>query len=93
MPRGSMIENGVSQPWDLSGPVDETIGPEASMISNARKIPDTEWELYKDEIKVLYLKENKTRKEVMASMKKAHGFQARFVGRIPLITLLTSLAN
>ncbi|CZR68340.1 uncharacterized protein PAC_18239 [Phialocephala subalpina] len=76
VPRNPIAEYGVTQPRDLPGPVDEATSPGASIILNTRKIPEAEWQLYKEEIGVLYLKENKTREEVMAVMEKTHGFQA-----------------
>ncbi|KAE8442754.1 hypothetical protein EG329_002894 [Mollisiaceae sp. DMI_Dod_QoI] len=71
-----MAEYGVTQPWDLQGPTDEATVPGTSIISNARKIPDAEWQLYKEEIRVLYMEENKTLEEAMATMETTHGFKA-----------------
>lgn len=57
----------------------QPISPEPLKMPDTRKIPETEWEAYKEEIKALYLTQNKTRGEVMAVMEKTHGFQARCV--------------
>jgi hypothetical protein len=93
VPQGSMAEYGVDQPWDLPGPTDKAIGPEASTIPPTRKIPEAEWQFHKEEIRVLFLDENKTRDEVMAAMEKTYGFQARYVDRDLFAVHLTSFAN
>ncbi len=87
VPHEPMAEYGVTQPWDLQGPTDEAAVPGTSIISNARKITDAEWQLYKEEIRVLYMEENKTLEVVMAAMETTHGFKARLVGRNPLTKL------
>jgi hypothetical protein len=78
---------------ELPGPTDEPTGTESSIMSGTRKISEAEWQVYKEEIEVLYLTENKSREEVMAAMAKTHGFQARFVDHCPLIIYLTSGAD
>lgn len=62
-------------------------------MSCTRKIPEAEWQVYKEEMEVLFLTENKSMEEVMAAMGKTHGFQARFVDHSPLIFYLTSGAD
>jgi len=52
-------------------------------MASAREIPDWEWEFYKDNIGIWYLKEDKTREEVMERMKEDYGFQARYHWPLP----------
>ena len=47
-------------------------------MGKTRKETDAEWEVHKSEIETLFLKEKKTRDEVMEIMEKTHGFQRRF---------------
>jgi len=46
-------------------------------MSPARKIPDAEWELHKDEIKTKYLSPGITLDKVTKWMEERHGFYAR----------------
>ncbi|RDL35193.1 uncharacterized protein BP5553_07124 [Venustampulla echinocandica] len=66
----------VSEPSELPGLADESPGIGSSIMSGTRKIPEAEWEVYKEEIKVLYLIMDKSREDVRAAMQKNHGFQA-----------------
>lgn len=54
------------------------------IMRKTRKEIDAEWEVYKSEIETLFLKEKKTRDEVMEVMEKIHGFQRRFVIQVLL---------
>lgn len=48
-------------------------------MGKTRKEIDAGWEVYKSEIETLFLKEKKTRHEVMEVMENTHGFRRRFV--------------
>ncbi|KAH8651560.1 ankyrin repeat-containing domain protein [Tricladium varicosporioides] len=71
-----MARFGVGEPWEISDPANEPATTESSMMSNTRKIPKVEWLVYKEEIRSLYLIENKSREEVMTAMEKSYGFHA-----------------
>jgi len=47
-------------------------------MASARKIPDWEWEFYRDQIENWYLKEGKTIQQVMERMEQDYHFQARY---------------
>lgn len=47
-------------------------------MGKTRKEIDAEWEVHKSDIETLFLKEKKTRDEVMEVMEKTHGFHRRF---------------
>lgn len=83
----------ISEPSELPGLTDESIGIGFSIMSGTWKVPEAEWEEYKEEIKFLYLTKNKGREDVKAAMEKTHGFQARFVDHHLFIICLTSYAD
>lgn len=83
----------VSEPSEVPDLADESTGIGPSIMSGTRKIPEAEWEVYKEEMKVLYLTKNKSREDVKAAMEKTYRFQARFVGHRPLIICSTSCAD
>ena len=83
----------VSEPSELPGLADESTGIGSSIMSGTRKIPEAEWEVYKEEIKVLYLTKNKSREDVEAAMEENHGFHARFVDHRPPMLCVTSCAE
>lgn len=93
MSQEPMAGFGVNKPRELPAPADEVTGTESSIMLDTRNIPEAEWQVYKEEIEVLYLTEKKSIKEVMAAMDKTHGFQARFLDHCPLINYLTSGAD
>jgi len=73
-----MVAFGVVEPWELPGPADEAVATESSKMLDTRKIPEAEWQIYKEEIQFLYLTEKKSREAVMTAMEKSYEFQARF---------------
>jgi hypothetical protein len=74
--QGSMAEFGGSELWgDLPDSADQTIATQPWKMSDTRRIHETEWEAHKEEIKALYLTQNKTRGEVMAAMERLMGFK------------------
>jgi len=83
----------VSEPSELPGLADESTGIGSSIMSGTRKIPEAQWEVYKEEIKVLYLTKNKSREDVEAAMEENHGFHARFVDHRPPMLCVTSCAE
>jgi hypothetical protein len=91
MPGELMAGFGDGEPWELPSLADETAAIEPSTMSDTRKVPEDEWQVYKEEIRAMYLSENKSREEVMAAMEKTYGFRARFVGHRPLISKAAQL--
>jgi len=47
-------------------------------MGKTRNEVDAEWEVHKSEIETLFLKEKRTRDEIMKIMKNTHGFDKRF---------------
>jgi hypothetical protein len=47
-------------------------------MGKSRNEIDAEWEVHKSKIETLFLKEKRTRDEVMEIMKNTHGFDRRF---------------
>jgi hypothetical protein len=88
----TLAEFEITEPWQPQGPADEATIVESSIIAStsARKIPNAEWLLYKEEIEVLFLKANKTLADVMVIMEKTHGFEAKFA---PPHNLLDNFTN
>lgn len=76
MSQESMAAFRVNAPSELPGLADESTGIGSSIMSGTRKIPEAEWEVYKEEIKVLYLTKNKSREDVKTAMEENHGFHA-----------------
>lgn len=87
-----MAASGINEFSELPGLVDE-FGIGFLAPSGTQKIPEAEWEVYKEEIKDLYLTNNKSREDVKAAMEWTHGFQARFVDHPPVIIYLTRCAE
>jgi hypothetical protein len=81
------------EPSELPNLADRSTCTGSSIMPGTRKIPEAEREVYKEEIKVLYLIKNKSREDVKAAMEKTHGFQARVVDHRLLIICLTSCAD
>lgn len=52
-------------------------------MSATRKITEEEWDLYKNDIRTLYVAQNMTREQVMKWMEEKHNFAARFLNDPP----------
>jgi len=50
-------------------------------MTSACKIPEWEWEFYKDNMETLYLAQNMTREQVMKRMDEDYSFRARYARR------------
>ena len=48
-------------------------------MAGPRKIPESEWNIFKERLHSLYVTENKTLEQVIEALTSDYGFQARLV--------------
>lgn len=50
-----------------------------AIMEGPRKIPEAEWDIYKERLQSLYVTENKTLEQVIEIIASDYGFRARLV--------------